>query len=133
VSVHFDESFTCRVCGREVLGSACVCSTMPSYGAYAAGLRLDAQDQNEGRENHSYLYYRRCFNCGRDVHISSLEDGWCPSCRGETSDPPDPEVWRRLHIETAEMLRGYAERETSPILRKLYCASATDHERLGRR
>lgn len=101
--------------------------------AYAEGLKLEAQDINEGRG--PWLgYQKECRTCGR---LSlTLEDGECPGClesdeeRIERTKRANAEAAKGLHAQTARHLRLLAQDEgLNPVFRALLLADAERHER----
>jgi DNA-directed RNA polymerase subunit RPC12/RpoP len=63
----------------------------PDFGAFGAGLKLEAELIQEGREQSIRLFYRHCKNCAREVPLRELEDGWCQDCAKRLALKPLPE------------------------------------------
>ena len=54
------------------------------------------------------LGYRPCSSCEREHPAGTLQDGWCPQCRGEQPEPPSALMQEIRRIEKAELYKATA-------------------------
>jgi len=95
------------------------CVEVGSGSAYAAGIRSEVPDVNEGRIHTVRLLYRPCHGCEREHHVKNLVDDLCPRCRGENDEDAlrarMHEAARQGHRNAARLLHRIGQHDRARI------------------